>query len=346
MKKHISKNLPIIGITSLFLVSGCQPKQPEIKSETTTLTENAQQLSGTINIDGSSTVAPVSSAVAEEFASIAPNVKVVVKTSGTGGGFKKFVVGEIDISDASRPIEPEEIEKAKEHGIEFIEIPIGYDGLSVVVNPKNTFVDYLTVEELKRIWEPGSKVKKWSDVRPTFPNIEIKLYGPGRDSGTFDYFCEAILKTKKASRQDYQASEDDNFLVTGVSGDPNALGYFGYAYYEQNKDKLRVVPIDNGKGPVAPSPETVQNGTYQPLSRPLFIYVNKKAAERPEVKAFIEFYLSEEGRELLRAEGYMPLPDEVYMAVLERFRAGTTGSVFEGISHVGANLKKLYAAGG
>ncbi|HWP31971.1 MAG TPA: PstS family phosphate ABC transporter substrate-binding protein [Fimbriimonadales bacterium] len=343
MNKHIFKILPIIGTAPIFLFFGCQPK---MESQTTSLTENAQQLSGTINIDGSSTVAPVSSAVAEEFANIAPNVKVVVKTSGTGGGFKKFVVGEIDISDASRPIEPEEIEKAKQNGIEFIEIPIGYDGLSVVVNPKNTFVDYLTVEELKRIWEPGSKVKKWSDVRPTFPNKEIKLYGPGRDSGTFDYFCEAILKTKKESRQDYQASEDDNFLVTGVSGDPNALGYFGYAYYEQNKDKLRVVPIDNGKGPVAPSPETVQSGEYQPLSRPLFIYVSKKAAERPEVKAFVEFYLSEEGRELIRAEGYMPLPDEVYAAVLERFRAGMTGSVFEGIPHVGADLRKLYAQGG
>jgi len=342
-KTEISKTLSLTGIFALFLLFGCQPK---MESETTALSEKAHKLSGTINIDGSSTVAPISSAMAEEFADKAPDVKVVVKTSGTGGGFKKFVVGEIDISDASRPIDQEEIEKARKNGIEFIEIPVGYDGLSVVVNPANTFVDYLTVEELKRIWEPGSTIKRWNEVRPTFPNKEIKLYGPGRDSGTFDYFCEAILKTKKESRQDYQASEDDNFLVTGVSGDPNALGYFGYAYYEQNKDKLRVIPIDGGKGPVTPSPETVQSGEYQPLSRPLFIYVNKKAAERPEVKAFVEFYLSEEGRKLVRSVGYMPLPDEVYAAALERFREGRTGSAFEGLSHsTHADLRKLYGKG-
>jgi phosphate transport system substrate-binding protein len=274
-------------------------------------------LSGTVRVDGSSTVYPVTEAVAEDFGIENPGVRVTVGISGTGGGFKKFCGRETDISDASRPIKPGERERCAENGIEPIEIRVAYDGLAVVVNPENAFADCLTVDELKRIWEPGSQITRWSQVRDGWPDEEIVLYGPGTDSGTFDYFTEAIVGAEDASRPDFTASEDDNVLVQGVSGDRYALGYFGYAYYAENVDKVKLVAIDAGNGCVAPSPETVQSGEYTPLSRPLYIYVNKAALARPEVLAFLRYYLTH-AAELIPQVGYVPLSPEEYEAALQR----------------------------
>lgn len=278
-------------------------------------------------IDGSSTVQPISEAVGEEFTKKNPSIQVSVGTSGTGGGFKKFVKGEIDINDASRPIKEEEAASAATAGIEFIELPVAFDGISIIVNPKNDFVDHLTVAELKKIWEPGSTVTKWSDIRPNWPDKELKLYGPGADSGTFDYFTEAINGKSGACRKDFTASENDNTLVTGVSGDENAMGYFGFAYYEENKDKLKIVPVVDNGAPVAPSQETINNGSYTPLSRPIFIYVSAESAKQEHVKQFVRFYL-ENAPTLVPDVGYVPLPDAVYKLALERFEAGKTGSIF------------------
>jgi phosphate transport system substrate-binding protein len=268
-------------------------------------------LSGKIKIDGSSTVFPITEAVAEEFQIANPDTLVTVGVSGTGGGFEKFGRGETDISNASRPIKDKELAAAKEKGIDPIEIPVAFDGLTVVVNSANDFVDHLTVEELNKIWAPDSTVKKWSEVREGWPPEEIKLYGPGTDSGTFDYFTEVINGESGASRTDYNPNEDDNILVQGVAGDKYSLGYFGYAYYVENQNKLKAVPIDGGNGPVAPTDETINNGTYSPLSRPIFIYVSNKSLDRPEVKAFVEFYLTE-GRELVSEVGYIQLPGNMY----------------------------------
>lgn len=255
-------------------------------------------LKGQILIDGSSTVFPLSEAVAEEFRHTYPQVKVSVGESGTGGGFKKFSRAETDINDASRAIREEEIAACKENGVDFLELEVAYDGMVVVVNPRNTWVKDLKVSELKKIWAPEAqgKIMKWNQIRPEWPDKEIHLYGPGTASGTFDYFTEAIVGKAKSSRGDYTASEDDNVLVQGVASDELALGYFGLAYYENNKDKLKVVPIDdenpaNGEGAIYPDAKTVQNKTYAPLSRPLFIYINSKSLDRPEVQAFVEFYL-------------------------------------------------------
>ena len=253
---------------------------------------------------------PVTEAVAEEFGKVHPKVRVTVGISGTGGGFKKFCSGEIDINDASRHIKDKEIKVAKENGVEYIEIPVAYDGLSVVVNKKNDFIDYLTVDELNAIWKYGSTMKTWSDVRPNWPNQEIKLYGPGTDSGTFDYFKEAIIGKKNNIRSDFTKSEDDNVLVTGVAGSKYALGFFGYAYYAENKSKLKVVPIDGGNGAVSPTSKTINDGSYSPLSRPIFIYVNPEAAKRPEVDAFVTFYL-DNAASLAGEVGYVGMPDKV-----------------------------------
>jgi len=267
-----------------------------------------------------------------------------VGISGTGGGFKKFTAGETDISDASRPIDPAEAEQATRIGIQYIELPVAFDGLSILVNPASDFVSSLTVEELKRIWQPESKVRRWSDVRRGWPNREIHLYGPGTDSGTFDYFTQAIVGKEKASRADFSASEDDNVLVQGIAGDRDSLGYFGFAYYAENKDRLKLVAVDGGKGPVLPSAETILNGTYQPLSRPIFIYVNTKAAARPEVQAFVRFYLTQ-AKNLVAQVGYVPLPDRVYELALQRFEQGHTGSVFAGEGpQVGVKLEDLLQA--
>ncbi len=286
-----------------------------------------QKLSGSVKIDGSSTVFPISEAMAEEFQKANKDVRVTVGISGTGGGFKKFVVGETDISDASRPITESEREAAAKNKIEYIELPIAYDGLSIVVNPKNTFVTTMTVAELKMIWEPGSKVKMWSDVRPAWPKEKINLYGPGADSGTFDYFTEAIVGKAKAIRPDFTASEDDNTLVQGVSGDKNAMGYFGYSYYVENKDRLKNVGVDGGKGAVFPSEETIRTGTYAPLSRPLFIYVNKGSLSKTEVSAFVDFYLHQ-AETMVPQVKYVPLTKAVYTAAQERFKARKIGTIF------------------
>jgi len=268
-------------------------------------------LSGTIEIDGSSTVYPITEAVAEEFHKLNPQMRINVGISGTGGGFKRFVVGETQISDASRPIKDSEKEQAAKNGVEWIEMPVAYDGLSVMVNPQNTWVTSMTTAELKKIWEPGSTVKRWNQIRSDWPDQPINLYGPGTDSGTFDYFTEAIVGKEDASRPDYTASEDDNILVQGIAGDRNALGYFGYAYYVENKDKLKLVAIDAGKGPVLPSEQTINDGTYAPLSRPILIYPNKAALARPEVKEFVRFYMTA-GPELVSEVGYVPMPSQVY----------------------------------
>ena len=248
-------------------------------------------LSGSITIDGSSTVYPITEAVAEEFQKANPGVKVTVAFSGTGGGFKKFCAGETDLNDASRPIKDEEKAACLAKGIEYLELGVATDGLSVLVNPANTWATCLTTAELKRIWDQGSTVTKWSDIRPDWPNEPINLYGPGADSGTFDYFTEVINGKAKQSRSDYVQSEDDNALVTGVAGDKYALGYFGFAYYEENQDKIKLVAIDGGAGCVSPSTETINSGTYKPLSRPLFIYPSLAALKRPEVAAFVQYYL-------------------------------------------------------
>ena len=307
--------------------SGTTPQQPaSAKSAATTLppmvgsvpTPSAQmmqeraRLTGTIEIDGSSTVAPITEAVAEEFRSVAPDVLVNVGISGSGGGFKRFTVGETDISDASRPIKEKEAATAAENGVEYYEFLVGLDGLSVMVNPQNDFVDCMTVDQLNMIWKPESTVSKWSDLDSSWPDRRINLYGPGTDSGTFDYFTEEVNSEAKLSRADYTASEDDNVLVQGISGDRNSLGYFGYAYYAANADKLKLLEIDNGSGCVAPTIETIASGTYSPLARPLFIYVNKqRAQQRPELRSFVEFYM-ENGAQLAEEVGYVPLPPASY----------------------------------
>ncbi len=268
-------------------------------------------LRGTVEIDGSSTVFPISEAVAEEFNKVHPNVRVNVGVSGTGGGFKRFTVGETDISDASRAIKDSEHEAAVANGVEYHELRVGTDGLSVMVSTQNDFLDCLTVGELKMIWDTGSEVNNWNQVRSGFPDRPLRLYGPDTDSGTFDFFTEEINGEAQVSRADYTASADDNVLVQGISGDRNALGYFGYAYYAENADKLKLVAVDNGDGCVTPTPDTILSGDYKPLTRPLFIYVNKKSLERPEVKAFVEFYM-EHGEELTREVGYVPVAASAY----------------------------------
>jgi len=298
------------------------------------------KLTGAIAGDGSSTVFPITEAVAEEFGKMHPAVKVTVGISGTGGGFKKFASGDTVLQDASRPIKAKEDAAMKAKKIQYIELPVAYDGLAVVVNPKNTWAKSLTVAELKKIWAPGSKVKNWSQVRAGFPNAPLKLYGAGTDSGTFDYFTEAINGKEGASRSDYTASEDDNTLVQGISRDVNALGYFGLAYYEENMGKLKLVAIDGGKGPIEPTQETVSNSTYAPLSRPLFVYIERKAADRPEIQEFMKFYLTT-GKSLVKGVGYVPMPDEMYDASLKRFEARTVGTVYNAATK-GKPLSELY----
>jgi phosphate transport system substrate-binding protein len=298
---------------------------------------------GKVLVDGSSTVFPISEAMAEEFQKANPNVKVTVGVSGTGGGFKKFCAGETDISNASRPIKKEEIELCEKNKIEYVELPIAYDGLSVVVNPQNDWAKCLKVEDLKKIWEPEAqgKVKSWKDVNPAYPDEALSLYGAGTDSGTFDYFTEAVAGEKGKSRGDYTASEDDNTLVQGAAGSKGGLAYFGYAYYEQNKDKLKLVEIDGGNGCVAPNPTTIADGTYAPLSRPEFIYVKKDALTRPEVKAFMEFQTDPANKKLITEVGYIPLPDDVYAASKDRLSQGVVGSVFKGKKAIGVKLADL-----
>lgn len=300
-----------------------------------------------IAIDGSSTVYPITEALAEEFRQ-AHAARVTIGVSGTGGGFKKFCQGEIALTGASRPIKPTEVDACSEGGVDYIELPVAYDGIVVVVHPDNDWVDFLTVEELRKIWRPEAQgeVMHWIQVRPSWPDEEIHLFGPGVDSGTYDYFTAAVVGEEHASRGDFTSSEDDNVLVHGVSSDPLSLGFFGFAYYDENRDALKLVGIDdgnpsNGEGPIEPSPETVSNATYQPLSRPLFIYVSAQGAERPEVQRFVEFYIDQVG-ELVPDVGYIALPAETYELVLERFQRRETGSVFGGEgSQVGVTVREM-----
>jgi len=299
----------------------------------------------TVKIDGSSTVYPISEAVAEEFQkSMKVKIKVTVGISGTGGGFKKFCRGETDISDASRPILEKEMKACADAGIKYVELPVAYDALTVVVNPKNTWIKEFKVEELKKMWEPGAqgKITRWNQVNPAWPDAPLKLFGAGSDSGTFDYFTDAINGKEKASRGDYTASEDDNVLVQGVSRDVNAIGYFGLAYYVENKDKLKAVPIVN-KGAtraVSPGIETVMDGTYQPLARPIFIYVSEKAMARPEVREFVAYYLSH-GAKLSREVGYVPLGKQHYELAMKNFKGKKLGTGFGGKAEVGVKLDDL-----
>ena len=296
-----------------------------------------------IQIDGSSTVFPITEAVAEEFQKAKKGkIKVTVGIAGTGGGFKKFCRGETDISDASRPILKQEMEACKGAGIEYIELPVAFDALTVIVNPKNEWSPTMTVAELKKIWEPAAqgKVTKWNQVRASWPDAPLKLFGAGADSGTFDYFTEAITGKAKSSRGDFTASEDDNVLVQGVANDHNALGFFGFAYYAENKGKLKAVAVDNGKGPVGPSEKTVLDGTYQPLSRPIYIYVNKKSLAKPEVKEFTEYYLKHAPK-LIKEVKYVPLPDKLYTLGASRVQSGKVGTAFGGSTEVGVTIDDL-----
>jgi phosphate transport system substrate-binding protein len=302
-----------------------------------------------IKVDGSSTVFPIAEAVAEEFQiSKRGQVRVTVGIAGTGGGFKRFCRGETDISNASRPILKEEMEACRKAGIRYLEIPVAFDALTVVVNPKNTFVESLTVADLKKMWEPAAQgsVKRWNQVRAEWPAEPLVLYGPGADSGTFDYFTEAVNGKAKASRGDFAASEDDNVIVQGVETNKNALGYFGYAYYVENRERMRAVPIVNKAGKaVAPSIETVIDGTYEPLSRPLFIYVSEAAAHRAEVRDLLRFYLTT-GAKLVEEVGYVPLPPKAYELALRHVEEKKLGTVFGGTPEVGVTIEELLAREG
>ena len=301
----------------------------------------AQQI---VKIDGSSTVFPVTEAVAEEFQKAKKqSIKVTVGISGTGGGFKKFCRGETDISNASRPILKAEMAECAKAGIEYIELPVAFDALTVVINPRNTFIKQLTVAEMKKMWEPGAqgKVTRWNQVNAAWPDAPMKLFGPGADSGTFDYFTEAVVGKSKSSRGDFTASEDDNVLVQGVSRDVNGLGYFGYAYYVENKDKLKAVPIVNEKGQaVLPSLEAVIAGIYTPLARPIFIYVSTKSLAKAEVKEFVQYYMTH-GAKLSKEVKYVPLPDQAYAVSWEHVVKGKKGTVFGGTAEVGVTIEEL-----
>jgi phosphate transport system substrate-binding protein len=297
-----------------------------------------------VKVDGSSTVYPVTEAVAEEFQKANKGLKVTVGVSGTGGGFKKFCRGETDISNASRPILASEMADCKKAGVEYYELPVAFDALTVVINPRNTWLKQATVAELKKIWEPAAqgKITRWNQVNPAWPDQPIKLFGAGSDSGTFDYFTEAIVGKSKSSRGDYTASEDDNVLVQGVAGDVNAIGYFGFAYYAENTNKLKALPIveKEGKPAISPSEQTVLNGTYQPLARPIFIYVNAKSITKPEVKRFVDFYMTQ-GAKMAKEVKYVPLPADAYKVALDHIAKGKKGTVFGGKNEVGVTITDL-----
>lgn len=303
--------LNVLAVSTLLLFNACGQKNSDSQGE-------SGNIEGEVKVDGSSTVYPITEAIAEEFRTVQPDVRVTVGVSGTGGGFKKFCRGATDINDASRQITEKEKQSCEE--LEYVELTIAYDGLAVLVNKANDWVDYFTVEELKKIWEPGAQetITKWSQIRPEWPDEEFNLYGPGVASGTYDYFTEAIVGESGASRGDYTASEDDNVLVQGIAGDENALGFFGLAYYEENKDKLKLIGVDNGSGTVMPTRETIKSGEYAPLSRPVFIYVSDAAKKRPAVAAFVDFYLNN-ASSLVKDVGYIALPEEEYQKEISEF---------------------------
>jgi phosphate transport system substrate-binding protein len=307
------------------------------------LSNVSSESSALIKVDGSSTVFPITEAVAEEFQKETHgSVRVTVGISGTGGGFKKFCRGETDVQDASRPISTGEMEVCRAAGIQYVELPIAFDALTIAVSPQATWIDSVTVAELKKMWDPAAQgqVKKWNQIRSAWPDQPLKLFGAGSDSGTFDYFTEAVVGKAKASRGDYTASEDDNTLVQGISNDKHALGYIPYAYYEPNQKRLKAVAVDSGHGPVLPSRETVESGTYQPLSRPMFIYVNMKSAAKPEVKRFVEFYLAQ-APTLVPQVKYVPLPRQAYELALAHFRTSKVGTAFQGASTIGMTIQDM-----
>ena len=336
-----SKLLGALIIVVASILSACS-KSDDSANNKQSKTANTRSENAIIKIDGSSTVYPITEAVAEEF-QLATKVNVTVGISGTGGGFKKFCRGETDIQNASRPILEKEMAACKEAGIEYIELPIAYDALTVVVNQRNDFLSSITVEELKKMWEPAAqgKVNNWKQIRASFPDKPLKLFGAGNKSGTFDYFNEVTSGDPKASRSDYSGSEDDADTVRGVEGNAGALGYFGFAYYEANQNKLKALAIDSGKGAVLPSRETVEKATYQPFSRPLFIYINSKAAqENPALKAFVEYYLTHAGR-VSKTAGYDPLPADAYRLATIQFTRGEIGTAFEGVPQPNVTIAEL-----
>jgi phosphate transport system substrate-binding protein len=323
--KHVYARRSLVVAATVWCVSASFAQKPP-------------QLSGAVRVDGSSTVYPITAAAAEMFADVQPKVQVTVGISGTGGGFKKFLDAKpelcTDISDASRPIKPTEITKAKEVGVEFIEFPVAYDGIAVMVNPQNTWCDFLTLAELKRVFEPDSKIANWKDIRAGFPDVSLKIYAPSSDNGTYDYFVEAVIGgDAKTLRFDpvYSASATQTANVQGIAGDRGALGFFGFSYYENNRERLKLLAIDNGDGqPLKPSLETIRANTYRPLSRPLFLYVNRKAADRPEVSAFVLFLLKNAPKIVEHPKvGYVALPPGMYEIALKRFEKRITGTVYQ-----------------
>lgn len=335
--RSFRNKIPVAVLMLAVIFAGCgRGKAPE------------GALTGEVRVDGSSTLYPITEAVAEEFMRAYPYVRVTVGISGTGGGFSKFLRGETHVNDASRTISSGELELAARNGLAAIELPVAYDGLAVVVSPENDFVECLTVEELRAIWEPGSEINNWNQVRPEFPNRKLALYGPGTDSGTYDYFTEAVMGESGASRADYTASEDDNVLVQGVAGDPSSLGFFGLAYYQENQSRLKLLGIDdedptNGEGCIQPSVETVGDGTYVPLSRPLLIYVREDLSRQEPINTFVEFYLTNAGPLSLEV-GFIPLSDRAYSLAQERFDRGITGTMFGGESVIGVTMEELLQA--
>ena len=344
--RHIRATARHVALAILvFTLAACGPSAQDARTGGT----GSSSAPTLVTLDGSSTVFPISEAVAEEFQKADKNVRVTVGISGTGGGFQKFCRGEIDIADASRPISATEVAACDKAGITYIELPVAYDGIAIAANPKNTWANNITVAELKTLWGPEAqgKVTKWSQVRKGWPDREIHLFGAGVDSGTYDYFTEAINGKAKASRGDFTSSEDDNVLVQGISNDELALGFVPFAYFEENSAKLKLVPVDDGKadngaGAVAPSPDSIRTGTYQPLSRPVFIYVSGKAADRPEVQRFVEFYMKNADT-LVREVNYVGLGGNAYTMVADRFAKRTTGSVFSGVNTVGMTIDQLLA---
>jgi len=339
------RNISFLAVLSVALTA-CGPSSQDARTSGSGGGSGAKTL---VTLDGSSTVFPISEAVAEEFQKANQGTNVTVGISGTGGGFQKFCRGEIDIADASRPVSASEVAACEKAGIQFIELPIAYDGIAIATNPKNAWADKITVAELKTLWAPDAqgKVKTWNQVRKDWPNREIHLFGAGVDSGTYDYFTEAINGKAKASRGDFTSSEDDNVLVQGISNDELALGFLPFAYFEENAAKLKLVPVDdgkadNGEGAILPSPDTIRTGTYQPLSRPVFIYVSTTAAQRQEVQRFIEFYMKNADA-LVREVNYVGLGPAAYTMVADRFAKRTTGSVFSGVNTVGVTIDQLLA---
>jgi phosphate transport system substrate-binding protein len=345
MNAVAQKLVLVLGIAAI--ASSCTPTSDS--SNQTQQSPKVQEVAASSNvavikIDGSSTVYPITDAIAKEYQKTSKtNTQIEVNFSGTSGGFKKFCAGEIDISNASRPISEKEMAECKKNNIGYIELPVAFDALTVVVHPQNNWAKDITTEELKKIWEPGAegKITRWNQIRASWPDRPITLYGAGSDSGTFDYFTEAIVGKAKASRKDYTASEDDDVLVDGISKDPNALGYFGFAYYEANKSKLKSLPVNSGKGAISPSRETVEKAKYQPLSRPLFIYVNPWSAKhKGAVYKFVDFYVQKAAK-TATSVGYVPLPAEAYQIGYVHLNKGKVGTVFAGNPELDLTIGEL-----